>query len=68
MRIRRSLRDLHFERESLFCDFSSQSLFHRLELLFRQRIAPGAPVGVIFRRTLAPASLSLLANQFKPGF
>jgi hypothetical protein len=28
---------LQVERESLFCDFSSQRLFHGLDLLFRQR-------------------------------
>ena len=37
MRIRRSVRDLQVERESLFCDFSSQRLFHGLGLLFGQR-------------------------------
>ena len=37
MRIPRSLRDLQVERESLFLDFSSQRLFHRLDLLFGQR-------------------------------
>ena len=37
MRIPRSLRDLQVERESLFWDFSSQRLFHRLDLLFGQR-------------------------------
>ena len=37
MRIPRSLRDLQVERESLFLDFSSQRLFLRLDLLFRQR-------------------------------
>ena len=37
MRIPRSVRDLQVERESLFLDFSSQRLFHRLDLLFSQR-------------------------------
>src|ERR1035438_4477473 len=37
VRIPRSVRDLQVERESLFLDFSSQRLFHRLDLLFRQR-------------------------------
>ena len=37
MRIPRSMRDLQVERESVFCDFSSQRLFHGLDLLFRQR-------------------------------
>src|ERR1039457_7418757 len=37
VRIPRSVRDLQVERESLFLDFSSQRLFHGLDLLFRQR-------------------------------
>ena len=37
MRIPRSVRDLQVERKSLFCDFSSQRLFHGLDLLFGQR-------------------------------
>ncbi len=37
MQIPRSLRDLQVERESLFWDFSSQRLFHLLDLLFGQR-------------------------------
>src|SRR5208337_2089627 len=37
VRIPRSLRDLQVERKSLFLVFSFQRLFHRLELLFRQR-------------------------------
>ena len=37
MRIPRSVRDLQVGRESLFCDFSSQRLFHGLDLFFRQR-------------------------------
>ena len=37
MRIPRSMRDLQVKRESLFLDFSSQRLFHRLDLFFRQR-------------------------------
>ena len=37
VRIPRSLRDLQVERESLFCDFSSQRLFHGLDLFFGQR-------------------------------
>src|SRR5580692_8596029 len=37
VRIPRSLRDLQVERESLFWDFSSQRLFHLLDLLFGQR-------------------------------
>ena len=37
MRIPRSVRDLRVERESLFWDFSSQRLFHRLDLFFGQR-------------------------------
>ena len=37
MRIPGSVRDLQVERESLLCDFSSQRLFHGLDLLFRQR-------------------------------
>ena len=37
MRIPRSLRDLQVERESLFLDFSSQRLFHGLDLFFGQR-------------------------------
>src|ERR1017187_10875974 len=37
VRIPRSVRDLQVERESLFLDFSSQRLFHRLDLLLRQR-------------------------------
>src|ERR1035437_9366312 len=37
VRIPRSLRDLQVERESLFCDFSSQRLFHGLDLFFCQR-------------------------------
>src|ERR1017187_4326332 len=37
VRIPRSVRDLQVERESLFLDFSSQRLFHGLDLLLRQR-------------------------------
>src|SRR5277367_5510279 len=37
VRIPRSLRDLQVDRESLSFDFSCQRLFHRLDLLFRQR-------------------------------
>ena len=37
MRIPRSVRDLHVERESLYLDFSSQRLFHRLDLFFAER-------------------------------
>ena len=37
MRIPRSMRDLQVERESLFLDFSSQRLFHGLDLFFGQR-------------------------------
>ncbi len=37
MRIPRSVRDLQVERESLFWDFSSQRLFHGLDLFFGQR-------------------------------
>jgi hypothetical protein len=37
VRIPCSLRDLQVERESLFLDFSSQRLFHRLDLFFGQR-------------------------------
>ena len=37
MRIPRSVRDLQVERESLFLDFSSQRLFHRLDLFLAQR-------------------------------
>jgi hypothetical protein len=37
VRIPRSLRDLQVERESLFLDFSSQRLFHGLDLFFAQR-------------------------------
>ena len=37
MRIPRCVRDLQVERKSLFWDFSSQPLFHGLDLLFRQR-------------------------------
>ena len=37
MRIPRSVRDLQVERESLFLDFSSQRLFHGLDLFFGQR-------------------------------
>jgi len=37
VRIPRSLRDLQVERESLFLDFSSQRLFHGLDLFFGQR-------------------------------
>jgi len=37
VRIPGSLRDLQVERKSLFWDFSSRRLFHRLDLLFRQR-------------------------------
>ena len=37
VRIPRSVRDLQVERESLFWDFSSQRLFHGLDLFFRQR-------------------------------
>ncbi len=37
MRIPRSVRDLQGERESVFLDFSSQRLFHRLDLFFGQR-------------------------------
>ena len=37
MRIPRSVRDLQVERESLFLDFSSQRLFHGLDLFFAQR-------------------------------
>ena len=37
MRIPRIVRDLQVERESLFLDFSSQRLFHRLDLFFGQR-------------------------------
>ena len=36
MRIPRSVRDLQVERESLFWDFSSQRLFHGLDLFFCQ--------------------------------
>jgi len=36
VRIPRSVRDLQVERESLFWDFSSQRLFHGLDLFFRQ--------------------------------
>ena len=34
MRIPCCLRDLQVERESLFCDFSSQRLYHGLNLFF----------------------------------
>ena len=37
MRIPRRVRDLQVGRESLFCDFSSQRLFHGLDLFFGQR-------------------------------
>src|ERR1017187_7752938 len=37
VRIPRSVRDLQVERESLFLDFSSQRLFHGLDLFFAQR-------------------------------
>src|ERR1022692_3022188 len=37
VRIPRLLRDLQVERESLFLDFSSQRLFHGLDLFFGQR-------------------------------
>ena len=37
MRIPRIVRDLQVGRESLFLDFSSQRLFHRLNLFFGQR-------------------------------
>ena len=37
MRIPRSVRDLQVGRESLFLDFSSQRLFHGLDLFFAQR-------------------------------
>jgi len=37
VRIPRSLRDLQVERESQFSDFSSQRLFHGLDLFFGQR-------------------------------
>ena len=37
MRTPRSVRDLQVERESLFLDFSSQRLFHGLDLFFAQR-------------------------------
>ena len=37
MRIPRIVRDLQVERESLFLDFSSQRLFHGLDLFFGQR-------------------------------
>ncbi len=37
MRIPRSVRDSQVERESRFCDFSSQRLFHGLDLFFGQR-------------------------------
>jgi hypothetical protein len=37
VRIPGGLRDLQVERESLFLDFSSQRLFHSLDLFFRQR-------------------------------
>ena len=37
MRIPRIVRDLQVERESLFLDFSSQRLFHGLDLFFAQR-------------------------------
>jgi hypothetical protein len=37
MRIPRSVRDLQVVRESLFCDVSSQRLFHGLDLFFGQR-------------------------------
>ena len=37
MRIPRGVRDLQVERESLLCDFSSQRLFHGLDLFFGQR-------------------------------
>ncbi len=37
MRIPRIMRDLRVERESLFCDFSSQRLFRGLDLFLAQR-------------------------------
>ena len=37
MRIPRRVRDLQVGRESLFLDFSSQRLFHGLDLFFAQR-------------------------------
>jgi hypothetical protein len=37
VRIPRGVRDLQVERESLFLDFSSQRLFHGLDLFFGQR-------------------------------
>src|ERR1039458_4288008 len=37
VRIPRSVRDLQVERESLFWDFSSQRLFHGLDLFFGER-------------------------------
>ncbi len=37
MRIPRIVRDLQVERETLFLDFFSQRLFHRLDLFFAQR-------------------------------
>src|ERR1017187_3386026 len=37
VRIPRSVRDLQVEGESLFLDFSSQRLFHGLDLFLRQR-------------------------------
>ena len=37
MRIPRCVRDLQVGRESLLLDFSSQRLFHGLDLLFGQR-------------------------------
>ena len=37
MRIPRSVRDLQVGRESLLLDFSSQRLFHGLDLFFAQR-------------------------------
>ena len=37
MRIPRMVRDLQVERESRFLDFSSQRLFHGLDLFFGQR-------------------------------
>src|ERR1017187_6013393 len=37
VRIPRCMRDLQVERESLFWDFSSQRLFHGLDLFFGER-------------------------------
>jgi hypothetical protein len=43
VRIPRSVRDLQVEGDNLFWDFSSQRLFHRLDLFFVSEVNGGIP-------------------------